>query len=146
MVTIKDGPAAGATLMLQRAPRLLRVTVKIPAAAALFDPVTQRPPGATARLAAAGFTAPRADVDALDQVDDVAEPGEAIHVYRRGRYDGRMHLNGGTPARSGFYAVAEYWHLPDVDGEALRDRDAWQTWATLNQHRAPAPARTEAPA
>lgn len=78
-------------------------------------------------------------VDALDQLDDEPRPGETVHVYEQvpGTHS-RAHLciRGEGRGASGWYEIAEYTHRPDVDGEQLRDRDAWQTWADVQRlHR-----------
>ncbi len=54
--------------------------------------------------------------DALDQLDDTPRPEEEIHVYMQHRWS---HSRG-----IGF--VAEYLHVPDVDGETVRDNEAWR--------------------
>lgn len=111
MIQFHDGPAKGTTLWLSRAPLLLRVVVD------QFD----------------------GKVDALDQPDDEPQLTELVHVYRRVRYDGAMFVCG-RGSGSGKYHHATYAHLPDVDGEQLRDRDAWVTWAKAHLEReAPAP-------
>lgn len=100
MVRFLDGPAAGTSLVLCRAPIFLRVVID-----------------------AAG------NVDALDQLDDVMRPDEVAHVYRldddmgvafactRGKGCGRL-------------AIATYRLYARQPGqELLRDNQAWQTWA-----------------
>lgn len=69
-------------------------------------------------------------VDALDQRTDVPAAGERIHVYRRRGAMSMAHLcyRGKLRHLSGFYAVAEYDYLPDVDGELMRDTDVWREW------------------
>lgn len=101
MVTFRDGPAAAAVLELRRAPNWLRVVVH-----------------------------DSGRIDALDQLDDSPSPDETVHVYElvEGTRSvifacGRGRFRGG-----GRYAVGEYRHLPDVDGEALRETDAWRQW------------------
>jgi hypothetical protein len=65
MATFLDGPAAGASLALRRAPIFLRVVI-----------------------------GPRGKVDALDQLDDEPNANESVHVYRK-RVDGpRGHVCG----------------------------------------------------
>lgn len=107
MVTFTDGPAVRATLALGRAPIYLRVVV---------DETDGK-------------------VDALDQLDDTPGPSERVHVYRRRRYGGvifacaRGHRKGDDHACSGQYVIAEYEHLEGIDGEQLRETDAWREWA-----------------
>lgn len=96
MVRVLDGPARGAVLSLRRAPMYMRVVID-----------------------------PHGKVDALDQVDDVPEPGETVHVYARLR---------GTRSQvsvrpGGCYETGDYEHMPDVEAERLRDTDAWRAWA-----------------
>lgn len=66
--------------------------------------------------------------DVLDQLDDIALPTERVFVYERIGKASAVHINMGRKG-SGFYAVAQYKYLPDIDGEALRDNEAWRTWA-----------------
>jgi hypothetical protein len=70
-------------------------------------------------------------VDALDQLVDTPQDGELVHVYRRRGGVDAAHLcyRGKQKHRSGYYAIAEYEYLADVDGEQLRDTDAWRAWA-----------------
>ncbi len=67
--------------------------------------------------------------DVLDQVSDVPHANERVSVYRIVRYDGQVHINRGSKG-SGFYVLAEYVHMSEVDGESLRSREAWQDWAS----------------
>lgn len=64
--------------------------------------------------------------DLLDQVDDVPYGTETVYVYKRQGLSGVVHLH--AKGCSGWYAVATYIHMPEVDGQALRDNDAWQKW------------------
>lgn len=101
MIGFADGPAAGSVLALHRAPTYLRVVIS-----------------------------PSGKVDALDQLEDTPKPREAIHVYRLEAPATDVHINMGSTKRgSGFYKLGTYRHLPDVDGEAMRETDAWQEWA-----------------
>lgn len=105
-----DGPAAGVTLGIRRAPKYLRVVI-------------DKDTGTT---------------DALDQLDDTPAPNEAIHVYRKipGTSSGPAHLcyRGKDRDKSGWYESADYAHLEDVDGEQFRDTEAWRTWAESNPY------------
>lgn len=95
-----DGPAKGTDLVIHRAPHYLRVVVT-----------------------------PTGKIDALDQLDDVAAPRETIHVYHRVSDPVEVHINmGSTRKGSGFYAMADYEHVPSVDGESVRDTEAWRAW------------------
>ena len=67
--------------------------------------------------------------DCLDQLEDMPAENEKVYVYMREGEAGTVHLNYGG-GRGGWYALAEYKFLPKVDGEVLRDNQAWQTWAT----------------
>lgn len=118
-----DGPIAGRELLLHRAPRFLRIVVS---------------PGGV--------------VDALDQLDDVAKPRETIHVYRLASRVVSAHLNFGSIARgTGFYQLADYRYVPEVDGETVRDTAAWRAWcraqpeAAVDVDEAPAPPATGNP-
>lgn len=106
MISFLDGPAAGESLALHRAPKLLRV-------------VRTR----------------KGEWDALDQLDDEPKPSEQIFVYRR-RDDlpiSRLHLlcGRGRNSGSGWYWTASYSVLEVQPGEHdTRTTAAWQAWAT----------------
>jgi hypothetical protein len=100
MTTFRDGPAAGTTLMLHRAPLFLRVVIS-----------------------------PTGHVDALDQPEDTALPGERVHVYQRAGEARLVHLSMANRRQSGFYQMAEYEHRSDVDGETVRETSTWRAWA-----------------
>lgn len=103
MIKFLDGPAAGVTLMLARAPVFLRVV---------------RSPGGK--------------WDALDQLDDAPRPREEIHVYRVVGTPTSMHVSyrgsGGRRAGGWFYH-GEYAYVPEqpADGE-VRETAAWRAW------------------
>lgn len=100
MITFLDGPDAGVRLLLKRAPYFLRV---VRSAAGVWD--------------------------ALDQLDDEAEAGETIAVYRRVSQVGRLHIDfrRGKGARSGWYVVAEYrLHSIQPDDATARTRPEWR--------------------
>jgi len=110
MTTFEDGPAEGKTLMLQRTPVLLRVVVS--------------PDGA---------------VDALDQPDDIWNPGEQITVYILASRVGSMFVDGvrdgkrfGHRTSSGRYRV--YSRQPPQ--ERARQTDDWVEWCQDNQDHA----------
>lgn len=65
--------------------------------------------------------------DVLDELSDIASPAESISVYRLVGKVGNVHVR--TSKGAGFYALAEYEHLADIDGEALRRNDDWAAWA-----------------
>lgn len=67
------------------------------------------------------------NADVLDQLDDEPRPMEKVHVYRLVTEVGRVHIN--SRSGRGFYALAEYEHMPEVDGEELRDGYSWRAWA-----------------
>jgi len=107
VITLLDGPAAGAKLALHRAPVFLRVVI-------------DRATGA---------------VDALDQLDDTPRDGEDVHVYQGDRdhlFTLRADVFLCTRGPDGLRAVptarGEYRHLPDVDGEQLRGIGNWRAW------------------
>jgi len=104
MITFFEGPAAGRTLALRRAPLWLRVVV---------DEET----GA---------------VDALDQPGDLMRDAETAYVYtrlappssgfvcKRGKGGGCRHV-----------LQADYRYHPDQPDQAvLQDNEAWARWAT----------------
>ena len=65
--------------------------------------------------------------DVLDQVDDTPEVGETVYVYRLEGGASWVHIKGARGI-SGFYAMAKYHYLPDVDGQSLRDNVTWRKW------------------
>ena len=67
----------------------------------------------------------------LDQPEDTPEDGEKVSVYRRTAFKGTVHLNMGRKG-SGSYPMAAYEHLPDIDGETLREGSAWREWRLTN--------------
>lgn len=103
MTTFKDGPAKGQTLMLQRAPVLLRVVRD--------DNLNKW--------------------DALDQLDDTPSPHESIFVYRMVEGPTFMHIrrdrrHGGSGIfRGGVYAVLD----EQPEDAILRDTSRWRDWA-----------------
>lgn len=112
MIDFKDGPAAGTSLTLARAPIYLRVVI---------DETTGQ-------------------VDALDQMDDTPGPSERIHVYRRTIDGGMVHVCG-RGSRHGrgcsAYVMASYEHMPDVDGESVRVNERWRAWALARPEARP---------
>lgn len=101
MIRLLDGPAAGA-YAARRAPVFLRAVV---------DPQAVRG-------------------DVLDQLDDRPNPNEVVHVYRLvpGTRHGTVfvRLAGRGCVES---ATGDYRYQALVDGEQLRDADAWRAWA-----------------
>jgi hypothetical protein len=67
-------------------------------------------------------------LDVLDQLDDRPGADEMVHIYRRVTEVSVVHINRGRHG-SGFYESASYRHMPEVDGEALREAEAWRAWA-----------------
>lgn len=65
--------------------------------------------------------------DVLDLVDDTPADDEKVYIYRLEGEPGWMHIHG--TKIHGFYATGTYFHMPEVDGEALRDNAKWQEWA-----------------
>lgn len=98
MIRFWGGPADNATLALKRAPRFLRVV-----------------------------HGPRGKLDALDQLDDQAEPQETISVYRQVWVGPTYHLKGNRGV-TGFWPTASYQWMPHVNGESVRSTDAWRAW------------------
>lgn len=103
MIQFVDGPACGTALELRRAPIFLRVVI-----------------------AADG------SVDALDQLDDVPQPRETIHVYRlRGSVFRGIACSRGRGGRGCQHFLAARYVLHDSQpGEAVRDNAAWRAWAS----------------
>jgi hypothetical protein len=106
-VLFRDGPAADWTLALRRVPVFLRVVI---------DRATDQ-------------------VDALDQLDDVPAPSEAVHVYQAVpgttwalRGDIVICVRGAGGMQQAATGRGVYEHRADVDGEQLRDTEAWRAW------------------
>lgn len=100
MLTLRGGPVEG-TYAAKRAPVYLR-----------------------------GVVDAEGERDVLDLLEDTPRAQEQVYVYRRVGEAGHVHLRMSGAARraSGFYALADYEYLPDVDGEQVRERDAWHAW------------------
>lgn len=105
MIVFMDGPAMGQVLTLKRAPVVLRVVC--------------------------GFGN---RWDALDQVDDTAEPDEHIFVYKRRKHPGSYHVKCSKKSQSGFFLSAEY-RLFEVQppDDVVRDNDRWSAWCRKNE-------------
>ena len=108
MLTLKDGPAKGA-YAVTRSPNFLR---------AVTDSQGNR--------------------DVLDQLSDQPTPAETVHVYRRTKQHDEaitmLMLTGtnGSGRRCVPSVVAEYHHMPEIDGETMRDTSTWRAWAIAN--------------
>jgi hypothetical protein len=108
MSQILDGPCGPTLLFNQRSPRFLRLVVD-----------------------------DKGELDCLDQLVDTPADGEAIHVYERvlggeGEY-GIVTLD--RPKRCIRVPLSSYRHRPDVDGETVRETDAWQAWCYAQPRR-----------
>lgn len=71
-------------------------------------------------------------IDALDQLDDQAEPGEQIAVYKRGNTTGVVHVSRTVKRRrvGSWYRTVDYEFLPEQPAdEVMRDNVKWQEWA-----------------
>lgn len=102
MTKFNGGPANGQTLMLKRAPKFLRVTLKNERGKAKFD--------------------------ALDNPDDTPEAAETLMAYERFGLCGQVHLNMGR-FRGGFYALAEYRYVLDQPSDLeMRNSVKWEKW------------------
>lgn len=101
MVELVDGPCKG-VFMVKRAPAPLFVR-------AVIDD--------------------KGETDLLDLVDDTPKKTEKIHIYQRVGEAGTVHIKMVKRSHSGYYAVATYRHMPDVDGEKMRDTATWRAWA-----------------
>lgn len=66
------------------------------------------------------------DKDILDALDDTPGAGETVSVYRQFDYKGTVHING--TYFKGFVPSATYHHMPEVDGQELRETTAWRAW------------------
>lgn len=111
MTRFEDGPAHGKTLMLKRAPQLLRVVVNNDG-----------------------------EIDALDQLDDTPGADETLFVYqlKPGTEPGFCHILIRDRKGSGFYTSAEYiFHSQPSDAD-IRETDNWRTWCRANVDKTPA--------
>src|SRR5437660_1219073 len=108
MTRFDDGPAAGQTLMLRRAPPFLRVV--------------QTPAG---------------QWDALDELHDTPAPDEVVVAYKRVGPAGSVHIDGIDPKtrrRFGrWFAIARYVVCDPQPAEAvLRSTAEWRVWCLAN--------------
>lgn len=104
MTRFLDGPAAGKTMQLRRAPLLLRVV--------------EGPDG----------------FDALDLLEDEPLPEERIWVYRLVAHEGftHVHTGNGLPREhlGRWLAIAEYRLASEQpDEQVLRHTSSWRRWA-----------------
>lgn len=100
MTKFLDGPAAGVTLMLKRAPHYLRVV-----------------------------QAPDGKFDALDQLTDLPRSDERIVVYEMVGEPSWMHIRsrrGGGIFRGGEYRVVD----PQPDDSEIRLTTRWREWVS----------------
>lgn len=98
MIHLHDGPLAGKSLLLRRAPVFLRVTQ-------------------------AGE-----NVDGLDQLDDAPRAEESIHVYRRRGSAGVCHIHRRGGGSGFYAAGNYFHHHTQPDDATARDADAWRDW------------------
>lgn len=99
MTTFRDGPAKGQTLMLKRSPIYLRVTELL------------------------------GTWNALDQLADVWEPGEALYCYRLAEKPGYMHVNTGRRPGGGSYPLSSYELVAEQPpAETMKDNALWREW------------------
>ena len=89
--------------------------------------------------------------DVLDLLTDMPLDTERVQVYERiGKPSGiamlQMSGKGGRGRHCVTSIMAEYRHLPDVDGEALRDFEAWRDWCLAHAPAAAIDPTTMQPA
>ena len=100
MINFVDGPAAGQSLALRRAPTFLRVV-----------------------------RSQSGEWDALDQLDDEPKPRELVFAYYLATPQSRYHLKCSRRGASGWYVSASYAFHPEQPDEAtLRDTMQWRAW------------------
>jgi len=99
-VVLLDGPAAG-RYSVRRAPYFLRAVI-----------------------------ARDGRLDLLDQLHDEPRPVERVHVYEAAGplWSAEAERRAGTIICPPPGASGEYRHRPDVDGEQLRETEAWREW------------------
>jgi hypothetical protein len=73
----------------------------------------------------------KGEIDVLDQIGDRPGRSEKIYIYKRVGGFTDIHVLMSPRSKSGWYVLANYQHMPDVDGEQFRDNGDWQTWATM---------------
>ncbi len=115
MTSFTDGPAAGQTLMIKRAPIFLRVTRK------RFALETHPQPHQQAD-----------QFDALDQPEDKPADDEELFCYRNTEKKGGgafIDYGGNKKHMSGFYPMSEYALYPDQPPDAvMRNNARWRLW------------------
>lgn len=112
MMRLVDGPAAGETLAIRRAPILLRVAKNT-----------------LARNKERVW-------DALNDLEDVAKPHETLHLYMLMAKPQMVHLKMANRRASGFYAMGFYKFLPEQPDDAtMRDNAKWSAWCDANEQR-----------
>lgn len=102
MTRFTDGPAAGRTLSLARQPHFLRVVVD--------------------------WTG---KVDALDQLEDTAEPAEKLFAYKKLPGDTVMFIDGTRGGRRAGWVekLSNYSMLEkQPDDAAMRSNEQWREW------------------
>lgn len=99
MTRFIDGPAKGKTLMLKRAPMMLRVVVDH-----------------------------RGEVDALDMLDDFPRPDEQCHAYVLTGPPMMAFING-TKCRGRYPVAEYRLVQPQPDQLVMRDEQEWARWA-----------------
>jgi hypothetical protein len=110
MLTFVDGPAAGKTIGLRRAPRFLRIT---------------------RRRFLLGMEDPGEEFDGLDQPGDIARHDESLYAYETKKLEGRAHMrfSGKAKSASGIYDIAEYRFIePQPADDIMRDNKKWIAW------------------
>lgn len=105
MTTFTDGPAAGKTLFLKRAPHYLRVV--------------QGPDGPTTS----------GDIDALDQLDDAPRSTERIYIYEMIGHPTWIHINRRGKHGSGMFRGGTYRMVStQPSDDEVRSTAAWRAW------------------
>lgn len=100
MLDLVDGPAKGA-YSVKRAPIFLRAVV---------DSVS-------------------GDTDVLNEVEDLPHLTEKVFVYKQtGEAPMTAHLLMSPRSKSGFYTFIKYKHIGSIDGETMRDNEAWKKY------------------
>lgn len=104
MIELLDGPAAGQTLNLRRAPVMLRIVES------------------------------KGKWDGLDQPDDEPRRGETVHVYIQVGTTMQGHIRSSKPGVGGFFVHAKYRYFPDQPSvEHVREKSAWAAWCDENK-------------
>jgi hypothetical protein len=70
----------------------------------------------------------KGETDVLDQLDDMPKKTEKIYIYKRVGGFTDIHVLMSPRSKSGWYVLANYNWIQEIDGEQYRDNATWQLW------------------